>query len=51
MDGQYLPDDEIDIDSLSSSEPPEFTPQMFAEGGGVASPDIEKKKIFFKTWS
>ena len=42
MDGQYLPDDEIDIDSLSSSEPPEFTPQMFAEGGGVASPDIEE---------
>ena len=48
MDGQYLPDDEIDIDSLASSEPPEFTPQMFAEGGKVASPDIEKEEDFFQ---
>ena len=35
MDGQYLPDDEIDIDSLASSEPPEYVPQMFSEGGEV----------------
>jgi hypothetical protein len=33
MDGQYLPDDEIDIDSLSSSEPPEYLVQGFARGG------------------
>lgn len=32
MDGQYLPD-EIDIDSLSSSEPPEFLVQEFSRGG------------------
>jgi hypothetical protein len=40
MDGQYLPDDEIDIDSLASSEPPEYVPQMFSEGGEVED-DIE----------
>ena len=41
MDGQYLPDDELDIDSLASSEPPEFVPQMFSEGGEVEDRDIE----------
>ena len=41
MDGQYLPDDEIDIDSLASSEPPEYVPQMFSEGGEVEEEDIE----------
>jgi hypothetical protein len=41
MDGQYLPDDEIDIDSLASSEPPEYVPQMFSEGGEVQEEDIE----------
>jgi hypothetical protein len=41
MDGQYLPDDELDIDSLASSEPPEFVPQMFSEGGEVEEEDIE----------
>lgn len=35
MDGQYFPDDEIDIDSLASSEPPEYVPQMFSHGGEV----------------
>jgi hypothetical protein len=40
MDGQYLPDDELDIDSLASSEPPEYVPQMFSEGGEVEE-DIE----------
>ena len=41
MDGQYLPDDELDIDSLASSEPPEYVPQMFSEGGEVEEEDIE----------
>jgi hypothetical protein len=41
MDGQYSPDDEIDIDSLASSEPPEYVPQMFSEGGEVEEDDIE----------
>ena len=41
MDGQYLPDDSIDIDSLASSEPPEYVPQMFSEGGEVEEEDIE----------
>jgi len=41
MDGQYLPDDEIDIDSLASSEPPEYVPQMFSEGGEVEEEDID----------
>ena len=41
MDGQYLPDDEIDIDSLASSEPPEYVPQMFSEGGEVKEEDID----------
>jgi hypothetical protein len=41
MDGQYLPDDEIDIDSLASSEPPEYVPQMFSEGGEVEEEGIE----------
>jgi hypothetical protein len=41
MDGQYLPDDEVDIDSLASSEPPEYVPQMFSEGGEVEEEDIE----------
>jgi len=41
MDGQYSPDDEIDIDSLASSEPPEYVPQMFSEGGEVEEKDIE----------
>jgi hypothetical protein len=40
MDGQYFPDDELDIDSLASSEPPEYVPQMFSEGGEVEE-DIE----------
>lgn len=35
MDGQYFPGDEIDIDSLASSEPPEYVPQMFSHGGEV----------------
>lgn len=39
MDGQYFPDDEIDIDSLASSEPPEYVPQMFSHGG-----DVEEKE-------
>jgi hypothetical protein len=30
MDGQYLPDDEIDIDSLASSEPPEICEESTA---------------------
>jgi hypothetical protein len=42
MDGQYLPDDEIDIDSLASSEPPEYVPQMFSEGGEVEPPGTEE---------
>jgi hypothetical protein len=42
MDGQYLPDDEIDIDSLASSEPPEYVPQMFSEGGEVEPPVTEE---------
>lgn len=33
MDGQYLPDDAIDIDSLALSEPPEYLIQGFARGG------------------
>jgi hypothetical protein len=41
MDGQYLPDDELDIDSLASSEPPEYVPQMFSEGGEVEEEDIQ----------
>lgn len=41
MDGQYLPDDEIDIDSLASSEPPEYVPQMFSEGGEVEEENID----------
>jgi len=41
MDGQYLPDDELDIDSLASSEPPEYAPQMFSEGGEVEEEDIQ----------